>query len=297
VTGPLEEPRAPPFVRGAVPPSLAGLVHRITGYEAHGAGETGSREVATFVVPIVLSFAEPFRIAFDRAPGPADRIGSFVSGLHPGHVGIDHRGPVSCLQIDLTPLGARLFFGRPMSDLATRLVPLGDLGDRDLAGVRDRIGAAAGWPERLEIATAFLQRRLSGRAVAPETAFLWSAIRRSRGTLRIDRLTEDLGWSRKRLSAHARDAFGMTPKRLARIARFHHAMDLALSTPCPDWADIAADCGYADQAHLVHDFTAFAGEPPGRWWRGAGDRVAKQIHKTGGDGPGQDGAIVTHEET
>jgi AraC-like DNA-binding protein len=264
--------------------SLWGLVHRITAYDSDTSEAAFDREVASFVVPIIISFADPFRIAFDRPPGSCDRIGSFVSGLHPGYVDIGFEGPVSCVQIDLTPIGARLFFGRPMSEFATRLVPLEDIEDRGLNELRDRLGAATSRSERVRIATAFMERRLVGRAIAPEAAFVWSAIQHSRGRLQINRLTEDLAWSRKRLAAHARDAFGLTPKLLARVARFEHASDLAGTARLVDWAGIAAECGYADQAHMVRDFTAFAGAPPERWRQSRTAVAAKQTFNTEGDG-------------
>jgi AraC-like DNA-binding protein len=53
----------------------------------------------------------------------------------------------------------------------------------------------------------------------------------------------------------------MSPKYFARIRRFQrvfHAMEHAGG----GWVDAAAACGYYDQAHLIRDFRAFAGEPP-----------------------------------
>ena len=272
------------FQRLAVPRSLTGLVQKIVCYDAEGSAGADSREVASFTVPIIVSFAGPFRIGFDGSPGGAERIGSFVSGLHPGYVAIAWDDPVSCVQIDLTPLGARLFFARPMSEFATRLVALEDVEDRGLNSLRERLGEAGTRAERLAIAASFMEHRLLGRDVAPETLFLWGAIQRSRGSLRIERLVRDLGWSRKRLAAHASDAFGLTPKRLARIARFHHAIELARHAARPDWAGIAFECGYADQAHLVREFTALAGETPERWRGRIDATVPKQIfNPSGGD--------------
>lgn len=265
---------------------LSGLVHRITAYDADSRSAVADREVASFVFPIIVSFADAFQIAFDRGPNSDDRIGSFVSGLHPGYVDIAYGGPISCLQIDLTPIGARLFFRRPMIEFATRLVPLEDVEDRGLNELCARLGDAATQSERLGIAVAFLEQRLLGQAIDRDAAFVWSAIQKSRGMVRIDRLTDDLGWSRKRLAAHARDAFGMTPKRLARVARFQHATQLTRIAPRPDWARIAAACGYSNQAHLVRDFNAFAGETPERWFFRTGLQSAKQNDNTRVGAPG-----------
>lgn len=269
-----------PFLQ-MVPPALSGLVSRIICYESDGVVGAGDREIASFVVPIIICFADPFRIAFDRGAVSADRIGSFVSGLHPGYVDIGYEGPVSCVQINLTPIGARLFFERPMCAFATRLVPLEDVGDRRLNDLRGWLSDARSGAERLRIASSFMEHHLLGRAVKGEISFIWSEIQRSRGDLRIDRLTDQLGWSRKRLVAHARDAFGMTPKRLARVARFQHATRLAQSVPRVDWAGIAATCGYSDQAHLVREFNALAGETPERWSSRQDVLHTKQNDKTG----------------
>lgn len=256
---------APPDLHELRPATLAGLVSRIICYSAQGTAGAADREIASFTIPVIISFAAPFRIAFDRQPRPDEQIGSFISGLHPGFVEIGYGDAVSCVQIDLTPIGARLFFGWPLTEVATRLVPLEDVGDRGLSELRDRLGAAETVRQRLAIAAAFMEQRLLGRAAQPETIFVWAAIQQSRGTVRIDRLTQDLGWSRKRLAAHSRDAFGMTAKRLARVARFQNATGLAARAPRPDWAGIAFECGYSDQAHLVRDFNMFAGHTPERW--------------------------------
>jgi AraC-like DNA-binding protein len=57
-------------------------------------------------------------------------------------------------------------------------------------------------------------------------------------------------------------AMGLTPKRYHRIRRFQRARRQARYTPSPDWADVALECGYFDQSHLIHDFREFAGFSP-----------------------------------
>ncbi len=52
-----------------------------------------------------------------------------------------------------------------------------------------------------------------------------------------------------------------------RRARLHEAAARADSGEIVDWARLAADLGYADQAHLTRDFTAAIGVPPARYAR------------------------------
>jgi methylphosphotriester-DNA--protein-cysteine methyltransferase len=66
---------------------------------------------------------------------------------------------------------------------------------------------------------------------------------------------------------------GLTPKRFARVRRFGRVLQsIELGRPVA-WSQVAASCGYFDQAHLIHDFREFSGMNPTLYRpRGQGDR-------------------------
>jgi AraC-like DNA-binding protein len=262
---------APTFVRHPVAPSLAPYVRAIIGYEEHCVVPI-AREPASLDVPIVLTFAGSFRIALDRAPGAADRQTSFVAGLHPGFVAIASDGAAACLQLNLTPLGGRLVLGLPMRELASRMVALDDLPCAGLRELGERLAELPDWPHRLRAAEAWVAARIERGLTErdPDARATFEAYRllcRTAGAPRIATLGRRLGWSRKRLAARFGDEIGLPPKTLARILRFGKAERLAAAGPA-DWAEIAAACGYSDQAHLVREFRALAGVTPGAWAAG-----------------------------
>ncbi|MEU4775790.1 helix-turn-helix domain-containing protein, partial [Micromonospora sp. NPDC023644] len=68
------------------------------------------------------------------------------------------------------------------------------------------------------------------------------------------------GLDPRALHRWCRHLFGYGPKTLARILRMGRALALARAgTPL---AEVAARCGYADQAHLTRDVRDLAGVPP-----------------------------------
>ena len=254
------------LVRHGLPVALRGLVLRITGYRETRRGTVRMTEAAALVVPVIVSFGEPFAIALGRAPGDEDRIDSFTAGLTSAPALIRSDGGAHCLQIDFTPLGAYRFFGRPMHEFAERMVPLDALSDPTLAGLRERLGAECSWTRRFAIAEAAILARLAG-APGPScgVAHAYARIAGSGGAVRMAALAAELAWSRKHLAARFREEVGLTPKTVARIARFGRARAMAASGTAAGWADVAAACGYADQAHLVREYAALGGSTPGVW--------------------------------
>jgi AraC-like DNA-binding protein len=254
---------APEFHRRAVAPAFRGLVFSIVGYRETGRGLDQSQELAPLVVPLIVSFAEPFEIALGRRATREDRFGSFASGLHPGYVSINSRGAAECVQVDFTPSGAFRFFGLPMRELSSRMVPIEDLSDRGLGELRRRLGETACWERRFDIVEAFLAARFTeGPRPDPAVERAYRAILGSGGAVRIGDVARQLDWTRKHLNQRFREEIGLGPKAVARMARFNRALSLARAAGPPDWAGIAALCGYADQAHLVREFRDFAGAPP-----------------------------------
>jgi AraC-like DNA-binding protein len=55
---------------------------------------------------------------------------------------------------------------------------------------------------------------------------------------------------------------GLTPKLFCRVRRFRSLLDRIEKSMPVNWAELATDAGYFDQAHLIRDFRVFAGITP-----------------------------------
>jgi AraC-like DNA-binding protein len=96
-------------------------------------------------------------------------------------------------------------------------------------------------------------------------AALVSRITDDPGLRRVDQLSASSGLTARSLQRLFADYVGVSPKWVMRRARLHEAAERADSGEPVDWALLASDLGYADQAHLTRDFTVTIGIPPSRY--------------------------------
>ena len=240
--------------RGEPSPPLRSLV-RGAGYE--GFDQQMDAPVRRVELPhagIVLIVSLGPRIDVD-----GDAHTSFVAGLYGAPVTVTDDGRQSCLQVNLTPIGARMLLGLPMGELAGQTVALGDvLGGGDLG---ERLAELPDWPARFAAFDAFLLGRLRDAAAPrPDVAHAWARLERSHGGVAIGALCRELGCSGRHLSARFGEEVGMAPKAFARVLRFERAAALLARGVAP--AEVSATCGFADQSHLNRDVRAFAGRSP-----------------------------------
>lgn len=74
-------------------------------------------------------------------------------------------------------------------------------------------------------------------------------------------LARGVGVSVRSLERSFRACLGMSPKMFLRLIRLQHTL-AGLSDPRQDHAELAAACGFADQAHMIHEFNALTGRSP-----------------------------------
>ena len=82
------------------------------------------------------------------------------------------------------------------------------------------------------------------------------------GAQSIEALAHRHALSRRQLERDFRQCLGVAPAAYARLARFRRAVGAVASGE--PLAHVAADHGYADQAHMTRTFRALAGMTPGQ---------------------------------
>jgi AraC-like DNA-binding protein len=263
------------FVRAVPAAPLRPFIGWYSGYREAGVEPFRHRGLPSPYLTVIVTLDDPLVVTAHPDPStPPGCYDSLVGGLHTTPALIAHDGRQSGIQLALSPLGARALLGLPAGELAST-----DVHGVDLLGplarlLRERVLAAPDWACRFAVLDDLLLRRLDAERHAgprPEVAWAWRALLRSGGAAPVAALAREVGWSGRYLSRQFGIEIGLSPKLAGRVVRFDAArrllQDRLASGVGPGLADVAAACGYFDQAHLARDFTEFAGCPPSLWLR------------------------------
>jgi AraC-like DNA-binding protein len=221
---------------------------------------------------LIVMLDEPHR------DGDTDQVAAFppvcINGLRTRpSVVVAPAGRCRVVGIRFDPAGACLFLGASMKQIVDLTIDLRDalgpaameLGERcaDAANAfaSDR-GQSALAVLRVAIEWTMNQTYRNGDGDR-EIGWMVDAIRQARGNITVEALAFHVGTPRTRLTRRFRDRVGLSPKRFARIIRFHDA--LSHLGRAGGIATTAAELAYYDQAHMYRDFAEFAGMTPGEF--------------------------------
>lgn len=151
---------------------------------------------------------------------------------------------------------ARALFG-VLDRAHTALGPVADVLANALATAGDEGEARERWEEHL---TPLIQ---ASRPPDPAVRAAVLAIVAARGSAPIGELAAAVHLSPRQLQRRFSAAVGLSPKQFARVRRLREALLHLVEGTNRSWSAVAAELGFADQAHLIREFRSLAGLPPG----------------------------------
>jgi AraC-like DNA-binding protein len=194
----------------------------------------------------------------------------WLSGLQRRYLLIETHDGSHFVAARLKPWGAWRLLREPMKSVSCQVPLVDELWGDAIRSLTERLAAAPNLFARFDLLEHHLRRRLDQRA-RPDRGIVEAArrLRGSLGLLRIETLCRDLGTSRATLSRKFGEQVGLAPKTYARVVRIGALMERLATAGGDDWAMLAEDFGYHDQAHLIHDFREFCGATPAEYLRRA----------------------------
>jgi AraC-like DNA-binding protein len=209
---------------------------------------------------IVIHIGTPFRRVRDSVVQTQSK--AFLVGQLTECFLTEQRGFVHVMGVRFTPPGAAAFMPFDLSDIQDEEVTVEELWDARGRSLQDAVTNANSDEERLRVVEDFMLRRFSGRDFDDRLEEAVRIIQRNHAGTTVAGISKRVGLCERQLERQFMRKIGMSPKALLRTVRFQNLLQLARSGAGTDWASLAIDCGFSDQAHLIREFKRFSGEPP-----------------------------------
>lgn len=198
-----------------------------------------------------------------------DRPRAFVVGASIRPALLQLSGRMHGLSLTLRPGAALALFGLPAAELAGQTPALEALWRGGADEFADDLAEAPGEAARVGQVWRHLQRRAlplaagSQEIVAAATRLITGA----GGVMALRELTCRTGLGERRLQQLFGGHLGLSPRAFGRLARLQAMVRTLREETEPDWARLAADGGFYDQSHLIHEFRDLFGLTPGAYRR------------------------------
>jgi methylphosphotriester-DNA--protein-cysteine methyltransferase len=212
-------------------------------------------------VELILNLADRFK-RFHVTGEVEVQPPTLIAGQMRTYALIQPLGQVKLWGIRFRPAGAFAFLHVPLQQLTDQIIDGEVVLARWATELQERLALAHSVRTSLKLIEAALWQRQHERWQCDR--LVEEAVRRiaaTEGRVQVERLFMDLGLSGRQIERKFQSMVGFSPKTLARIFRFQKIFKSA-GTAADSWSAVAVDCGYYDQAHLIHDFQQFAGQSP-----------------------------------
>jgi AraC-like DNA-binding protein len=200
---------------------------------------------------------------------------AWVTGAREAPARYTHERPTQLLGVNLLPGTAPDLLGVSAAALAREWQPLGEVVGAGAEELIAQVGARATLDGRIAVLEAFLLARVAASTGEPRVTAAIRAIVEGEGDVRVPEVGAAAGASPRNLGRLFDAWVGLSPKRFARVVRAQAALRRLTDEPEVDLAMLAAELGFADQAHLTRELQALVGLAPTAPARRSGTRSCR----------------------
>ncbi len=214
------------------------------------------------IVELVFHYKDPY-ITYPGSGKPFKQPRSFAISQMRQCIEIESDGETGFFAVRFYPWGAHHYFDYPVQNFLDQTVAASQLWPDRWEALEMNIAKAQDYSERSAMIEEFLLecRSLYEKPDAPLEQAI-KLIRETKGELSMEEVGERTGLAKKQLERKFKNSVGTTPKVFARVSRLlnicRHLEDYQNQT----LTQLAAACGYYDQAHFIKEFKTFCGFTP-----------------------------------
>lgn len=198
-----------------------------------------------------------------------------VVGVHRGRFTQTLEGCSSVFGVKFRPGGFYAFWPSPMNTLTNQTVAAATLLGPDVerlaatGSAATKFQAHPAFADEIDRVSAWLRtRQPAPHPDATRAAAIVAHILDNRAITQVQQLTSSTGLTVRQLQRLFNRYVGVGPKWVIQRYRLHEALDRVAAGVAVDWAELAADLGYFDQAHFIRDFKSLVGQTPAAYQAG-----------------------------
>lgn len=156
----------------------------------------------------------------------------------------------------------------PVTRLTDRRQPISEVLGRDTGELQRQVRERSDPTDRIQDLAAFVAEAWpEPDETAQRLAEVVETASRDRRITRVGQLAELADLSVRSLQRSFAEYVGAGPKWVIQRYRLHDVAARVAADETIDWADLAIELGFADQAHLIRAFTATVGTSPAAYGR------------------------------
>lgn len=188
---------------------------------------------------------------------------SVISGVQTRKFSRALEGYARVFGVKFQPGGFHPFLNAPVSSLADHLVPASRFFGKALRQMEEMVLLQGTESDLVRAANDFFEKNKP--KPDPMIALATQLVRKilqERDVKTVEHLAKRVGMGQRRLQRFFNEYIGASPKWVIRRYRLHELIETMNSNGRIDWAQVALDLGYFDQAHLINDFKSVIGYSP-----------------------------------